>query len=334
MYQTVGETMKIARRDFLHLVATTAVGLPGSTCLAAQEPYPSRPIQLAVGFPPGGVADLYARVIAQPLSQRLGQPVVVQNKAGAASSLAAADVVRATPDGYTLLYVTAVNSINASLYNNLTFDLERDIVPVASVCRGIGVLVMRPSFPAKTIPEFISYLKANPGKVTMASGGVGSTQHLYGELFMSMAGVKMLHVPYRGGAPALSDLIAGHVQVMFDTLPTSIEFIKAGKLRALGVTSAKRSEVLPGVPAISEFVPGYEADAWHGIGAPRNTPPDIVTKLNTAVNASLTEPAVKSRILAGGYSVFASSPAEFRKYVVAYTEKWAKVIRAAGIKAE
>lgn len=324
--------MKFARRDFLQLIA--AVGLPGSTCLAAQEPYPSRPIQLVVGFPPGGVADLYARVVGQSLSTRLGQPVVIENKVGVASNLAAEMAVRAPPDGYTLFYLTSVNSLNTALYNNLSFDLLRDLVPIASIDRGIGVLVVQPSFPAKNIPEFIAYLKANPGKVTMASGGAGSSQHLYGELFMSMVGVKMLHVPYRGSGPALSDLLGGHVQVMFDTLPTSIEFIRAGKLRALGVTSARSSDALPNVPAIAEFVTGYEADAFQGLAAPRNAPREIIAKLNSAVNASLAEPAVKSRITTGGYSVFISSPEEFRKYVVAYTEKWAKVIRTAGIKVE
>lgn len=325
--------MKIARRDFLHLVAT-AVVLPGSTGLAAQETYPSRAIHLVVGFPPGGVADLYARLVGQSLSTRLGQPVVIENKAGAGSNLAAEMVVRAPPDGYTLLFVTSVNSWNTALYSNLNFDLLHDIVPVASIDRGIGVLVVPPSFPARTIPEFIAYLKANPGKVTMASGGVGSSQHLYGQLFMSMVGVKMLHVPYRGGGPALSDLLGGHVQVMFDTLPTSLELIRASKIRALGVTSAKRSDVLPDVPAIAEFVPGYEADGWQGVGAPRNTPPEIIGKLHNAINASLPEPAVKSRIAAGGYTVFTTSLTEFQKFVADYTEKWANVIHAAGIKAE
>lgn len=325
--------MKYHRRDFLSLAGAAAV-LPASTCLGAEEDYPSRPINLIVGFPPGGVADLYARLVGQSLSTRLGQPVVIENKAGAASNLAAEIVGRAPPDGYTLFFVTSVNSWNTALYNNLTFDLNRDIAPVASVDRGIGVLVTQPSFTAKTIPELIAYLKANPGKVTMASGGVGSSQHLYGELFMSMADVNMLHVPYRGGGPALADLLGGHVQVMFDTLPTSIGFIKAGKLPALGVTSAARADVLQNVPAIAEFVPGYEADGWQGIGAPRNTPSRIINKLNSEINGVLAEPATKSRIGAGGYSVFTNSPAEFRKFVAQYTEKWAKVIRAADIKVE
>ena len=260
--------------------------------------------------------------------------MVIENKVGAVTNLAVEAVVRAPPDGYTLLYMGSINSWNTSLYQDLKFDFLRDIAPVASINRGIGVLVAKPSFPATTIPEFIAYLKANPGKVTMASGGVGSSQHLYGELFMSMTGVKMLHVPYHGGGPALSDLLGGHVQVMFDTLPTSIELIRAGTLRALGVTSANRSAVLPDVPAIAEFVPGYEADAWQGVGAPRNTPTEIIRKLHDAINATLTEPAVTSRIGAGGYTTFITSSVEFRKFIADYTEKWAKVIRTAGISAE
>lgn len=324
--------MEITRRTLMYAAASASV-VPVSA-LGAQEAYPSRSINLTVGFPPGGVADLYARLIVESLSTRLGQPVVIENKPGAASNLAAEVVARAAPDGYTLFYITSVNSFNTALYTNLKFDLLHDFVPVASVDRGVGVLVVTPTFPAKTIPEFIAYLKANPGKVTMGSGGVGSSQHLYGELFMSTVGVKMLHVPYRGGGPALSDLIGGHVQVMFDTLPTSIVLIRAGKLRALGVTSSKRSDLLPTVPAIAEFVPSYEADGWQGIGAPRNTPVEIAVKLNDAVNASLADPAVRGRITAGGYSVFTSSPAEFRRYVRDYTEKWAKVIRTANIKAD
>lgn len=260
---------------------------------------------------------------------------MIESKAGAASNLAAEMVVRAPADGYTLLFLTSANSWNAALYDNLKFDLLSDIVPVASLTRGIGVLVTNPAFPATTIPEFIAYLRANPGKVTMASGGVGSPQHLYGELFTSMVGVNMLHVPYRGGGPALADLLGGHVQVMFDTLPTSIQLVEAGKLRALGVTSARRSDVLPNVPAIGEFVSGYQADGWQGIGVPRNTPSEVINKLHQVINASLAEPDVKSRIVAGGYSIFISpTPADFGKFVVDFTAKWARVIRNAGIKAD
>lgn len=325
--------MKLHRRSFLHLAAAATLASPVMG-VGAEEAYPSRPINLVVGFPPGGVADLYARLVGQSLSTRLRQPVVIENKAGAGSNLAAESVVRASPDGYTLLFFTSVNSWNTALYSNLPFDLLHDIVPVAPIDRGIGVLVVQPSFPANTVTDFIAYIKANPGKVTMASGGVGSTQHLYGQLFMSMTGANMLHVPYRGGGPALSDLIGGHVQVMFDSLPTSIELIKAGKLRALGVTSAVRSTVLSDVPAIAEFVPGYVADGWQGIGAPRNTPQAIISQLNETINTALTEPAVQSRIIEGGYSVFNSSPMEFRKFVADYTEKWAKIIYGAGIKSE
>jgi tripartite-type tricarboxylate transporter receptor subunit TctC len=317
--------VKLPRRKFLQL-ATGAAALPAIPYLAWAQAYPTRPVRLVVGFPPGGAADLISRLIGQWLSDRLGQSVFIENRAGAASNIAAEFVVHAPPDGYTLLDLTSVNSWNVTLYDNLKFDLIRDIAPVASIYRGPAVLVVHPSFPAKTLPEFITYLKANPGKVNMASGGVGTPQHLFGELFKKMAGVDMLHVAYRGGGPALTDLLAGHVPVMFDTFSTSIEHIRAGELRALAVTSATRSNVLPDVPAIAEVIPGYAAIGWQGIGAPANTPPAIVDKLNKEVNAALADPKFIARLADLGYEPFASSPAEFGKFIVEFTDKWAKVI--------
>jgi len=325
--------MKLPRRTVLRLAAGAAA-LPTLPRVASAIDYPTRPVRLVVGFPPGGAADLIARLIGQWLSDRLGQSVFIENRAGAASNIATEFVVHAPPDGYTLLELTSVNSYNVTLYDNLNFDLIKDIAPVASIYRGINVLVVHPSFPAKTLPEFITYLKANPGKVTMASGGVGTPQHLFGELFKEMAGVDMLHVPYRGGGPALTDLLAGHVPVMFDTLVTSMEHIRAGELRALAVTSAARSDALPDVPAIAEVVPGYVATGWQGIAAPANTPVEIIDKLNNDVNAALADPKFIARITDLGGVPFASSPAEFGKFIVEYTEKWSKVIRAANIKSE
>ena len=325
--------MKLPRRQFLHLAAG-AVALPAVSRIARADNYPSRPVRIIVGFPPGGGADIPARLIAQWLSERLGQPYIVENRPGAGGNVGTEAVVRAPADGYTLLYFTAANSWDATLYDNLKFDPVRDIEPVASIVRGVGVLVVHPSFPAKTVPEFIAYAKSNPGKISMASGGVGSPQHLYGELFKKMAGVDMLHVPYRGGGPALTDLLAGHVQVMFDTLISSMEHIRAGELRALAVTSATRSERLSELPTIGEFVPGYEATGWQGIGAPRNTPAEVLDKLHTEINACLADPKFQARIVDLGYTVFASSRTEFSKFVAEYTEKWAKIIRGANIKAE
>jgi tripartite-type tricarboxylate transporter receptor subunit TctC len=296
------------------------------------QAYPTRPVRIVVGFPPGGVLDLFARLIAQWLSERLGQPFIVENRAGAGGNLAAEAVVKAPPDGYTLLQIGAHNAWNVALYDNLSFNFIRDIAPVASIYRGPGVLVVHPSFPAKSVPELIAHVKANPGKINLASGGVGSAQHVYGELFKMMTGVDMLHVPYRGGGPALNDLLAGQVPVMFDTLATSIEHIRAGKLRALAVTSATRSEVLPDIPTVSDFVPGYEGTGWQGIGAPRNTPAEIIDKLNKEINAGLADPRMKARIADFGYTVFASSPADFSTFIAAYTEKWAKVIKFSGAK--
>jgi len=325
--------LTLPRRKLLHLAAGAAA-LPAASRIAWAQTYPSRPVRLVVGFPAGGVADLFGRLIGQSLSAHLGQPVIIENRVGAGSNLATESVVRAIPDGYTLLYATSSNSYNTVLYDKLNFDFIRDIVPVASVLRGIGVLVVHPSFPANTVSEFIAYAKANPGRVNMASGGNGSSQHIYGELFKTLARVDMVHVPYRGGGPALIDLVAGQVPVMFDTLATSIEHIKAGKLRALAVTSELRSEMLPDVPTIGDFVPGYEAIGWQGVGAPRNTPVEVLNKLHSNINACLADPKVRTRIVELGYAASVSSQAEFGKFVADYTDKWAKVIRAANIKPE
>jgi tripartite-type tricarboxylate transporter receptor subunit TctC len=326
-------TMMPPRRKFF-LLAGGAAALPIVSCVASAQAYPSRPVHLIAGFPAGGAVDVVARLIGQWLSKRLGQSFIIENRSGAGGNLAAEEVVHAPPDGYTLLQCGSSNAWNASLYDNLKFDFIRDITPVASIYRGIGVLVVRPSFPAKTLAEFIAYVKANPRKLHMASGGVGSSQHLYGELFKKMANVDMLHVPYRGGGPALTDLLGGHVDVMFDTLITSIEHIKSGALRALAITSAARFAMLPEVPAVAEVVAGYEASGWQGIGAPRDTPAVIIDKLNKEVNAALFDPTFTARLSDLGGMPFASSPVEFGKFIVEYTQKWGEVIRAAGIKVE
>jgi tripartite-type tricarboxylate transporter receptor subunit TctC len=323
--------MKLPRRNFLHLAAG-ATALPVASGVAWAQAYPSRPVRLIAGFPPGGVLDLFARLIGQWLSERLGQPFIVENRVGAGGNLAAEAVVKAPPDGHTLLQIGAHNAWNVTLYDNLTFNFIRDIAPVASIYRGAAVLVVHPSFPAKSVPELIAYAKSNPGKINMASGGVGSATHVYGELFKMMTGVDMLHVPYRGGAPAMTDLLAGQVQVMFEPLATSIEHIRSDKLRALAVTSATRSDVLPDIPTVSDFVPGYEGTGWQGVGAPRNTPAEIIDKLNKEINAGLADPRMKARIADFGYTVFASSPADLSTFIAEYTEKWAKVIRFAGAK--
>jgi tripartite-type tricarboxylate transporter receptor subunit TctC len=325
-------TLKLPhRRQFLQLAAGAAA-LPAASRFARAQTYPTRPVHLIAGFPPGGVVDVFARLVGQWLSDRLGQPIIIENRAGAGGNLAAEAVVKAPPDGYTLLMIGSNNAWNVTLYDNLRFNFLRDIAPVASIYRGPAVLVVHPSFPAKSVPELIAYAKSNPGQINMASGGVGSTQHVYGELFKMMTGVDMRHVPYRGGGPALTDLLAGQVSVMFDTLATSIEHIRAGKLRALAVTSATRSAVLPDIPAVGEFVPGYEGTGWQGIGAPRNTPTAIIDRLNHETNAGLADPRMKARIAEFGYTVFASSPPDFGTFIAAYTEKWAKVIKFSGAK--
>jgi len=319
------------RRKFLHLAAGAAA-LPAVSRVAKAQAYPSRPVRIIVGFAAGGPADLVARLIAQRLSERLGQPFVVENRTGAATNIATEAVVRAAPDGYMLLFVTATNAINTTLYEKLSFNLSRDVAPVASLIRAPSVLEVNPSVPAKTVPEFIAYAKANPGKLTMASSGIGTPSHVFGELFKVMTGVNLMHVPYRGAAPAASDLLAGQVQVFFDPMANSIAYIKAGKVRALAITSATRSEALPDVPTVSEFVPGYEASFWFGVGAPKATPDEIVDKLNKEVNAALDDPKMKTRLLDLGGAPMPMTPADFGKFIADETEKWGKVIKSAGIK--
>jgi tripartite-type tricarboxylate transporter receptor subunit TctC len=327
------DIMKLSRRTFLHLAAGAAA-LPGVSRFAWSQAYPSRPVRIIVGFPAGGTADILARLVGQSLSERFGQPFIVESRPGAGGNIGTEAVVRAPSDGYTLLLVTSPNAVNATFYGNLSFNFVRDIAPVAGLGRAPLVMVVNPSVPAKTVPEFIAYAKANPGKLNMASGGNGVTSHVAGELFKMMAGIDMLHVPYRGEPPALTDLFAGQVQVMFVLLPPSIEHIRAGRLRALAITTAMRSEALPNIPTVSEFVPGYEASGWQGVGAPKNTPTEIIDKLNREISAGLADPMIKARLADLGSSPFASSPADFGKHIADETEKWGKVIRAANIKAE
>jgi len=300
--------------------------------MATAQSYPTRPVRFIIGYPPGGSADLTARLLGQWLSERLGQPFVIESRPGASTNIATEAVVRAPPDGYTLLLVAPANAINATLYEKLNFNFIHDIAPVAGIIRFPNVMVVNPLVPAKTVPEFIAYAKANPGRLNMASSGNGSTIHVSGELFKMMTGVNMIHVPYRGGAPALTDMISGQVQVMFDNVPTSIEFIRAGKLRALAVTTATRSEVLPDLPTVADFVPGYEASAWYGVGVPKGTPDDIIEKLNKEINAILAEPKAKARLADLGASLLAGSPADFGKLVADETEKWGKVVKFSGAK--
>jgi tripartite-type tricarboxylate transporter receptor subunit TctC len=325
--------MKSGRRNFLQ-----SVGATFATCAvcgpALALDYPTRPVRLVVGYSPGGVNDIVARLTGQMLSQHLRQSFVVENRPGAGSNLGTEEVVRAIPDGYTLLEVGGSNAWNATIYDNLNFNFIRDIAPVASTIRTFNVMEVHPSVPAKTVPEFIAYAKANPGKLNMASGGPGSAGHLYGELFKAMAGVDLVTVHYRGAGPALADLVAGQCQVMFDSVVSSIAFIQSGQLRPLAVTSATRVDRLPNLPPVGDFVPGYEATGWQGIGAPRNTPQDVVDTLNRATNAGLADADVKARLVDLGAQPFASTPAEFGKFIVDYTSKWAGVIRAANIKAQ
>jgi tripartite-type tricarboxylate transporter receptor subunit TctC len=325
--------MNLPRRRFLRLAASAAT-LPAVSRMASAETYPSRPVHIIIGYPPGGSADMTARFAGQWLSERLGQQFVIESRPGAGTNLATEAVLRAAPDGYTLLLVAPANAINASLYAKLNFDFMRDYEPVAGLIRFPDVMEVNPSVPANTVPEFIAYAKANPGKLNMASSGVGSTIHVAGELFKMMAGVDMVHVPYRGGAPALLDMVSGRDQVMFDNLPTSIEFIKAGKLRALAVTTATRSDVFPDLPTVADCVPGYEASAWYGVGAPKGTPNEIIDKLNTAINASLAEPKVMAQLADFGASLLPGSAADFGRLVADETEKWAKVIKFANIRPE
>ena len=325
--------MTLPRRLVLHLAAGAAAFAALSRVAGAQT-YPTRPVRILSGFPPGGINDTYARLIAQWLSERLGQQFIVENRPGAGGNIAAEAVARSAPDGYTLLLTTSADAWNATLYGNLNFNIVRDFTPVATISRGAGIVVVNPSVPAKSIPELIADAKSNPGKITVASAGVGSAPHMFWELFRSMTGVNMVHVPYRGGGPAVADLLGGQVQVYFGTNASSIEHVKAGRLRALAVTSATRSPALPGVPALAEFLPGYEASIYVGIAAPRGTPAEIVNKLSEEINLALADAKMTRRIAELGDTPLPSSPSEFAKLVVAETEKWGNVIREAHVKAE
>jgi tripartite-type tricarboxylate transporter receptor subunit TctC len=325
--------MKLTRQSFLHLVAGAAA-LSASSRIAWGQAYPARPVRLIAGFPPGGAVDMLARLIGQWLSERFGQPFVIENRPGAGGNIATEAVVRAPPDGYTLLMVSIPHAINATLYDKLNFNFIRDIAPVASIMRIPGVMVVNPSVPAHTVREFIAHVKANPGKVNMASGGNGTSGHVFGELFKFMTGLNMMHVPYRGGAPAITDLLGGQVQVYFGPAPESIEYIRSERLRPLAVTSAVRLDVLPDTPAMVEFVPGYEASGWHGVGAPANTPREIVETLNKEINAALADPKMKARLADLGGTGLAGSTAAFGKLIAEETEKWAKVVRFASLKPE
>jgi tripartite-type tricarboxylate transporter receptor subunit TctC len=325
--------MNLPRRTFLHLAAG-AIALPVMSCVAWAQAYPSQPVRIIVGVPAGGGIDLIARLMGQWLSERLGQPFLIENRPGAGTNIATEAVVRAAADGYTLLLVTAANAINATLYEKLSFNFIRDIAPVAGIIVVPNVMVVNPSVPAKTVPEFIAYSKANPGKINMASGPIGGPSQVSGALFKMMTGTDMLLVAYRGTAPALTDLLGGQVQVMFNSAPASIEYIKAGTLRALAVTTATRSEQLRDIPTMSEFLPGYEASQWYGLGAAKNAPTEIIDRLNKEINAGLANAKMKARLADLGGTVLPGSPADFGKLIADETEKWAKVIKSAGIKPE
>jgi len=325
--------MILPRRQFLRLAAGVAA-LPATSRFAHAQSYPARPVRVTVQTPAGGSPDIIARVISQWLSERLGQQFVVDNRPGASGNIGTEAVVRAPADGYSLLLAMSANAINATLFDNLRFSFSRDMAPVALVGRIPLVMEVHPSIPAKTVPEFIAYAKANPGKINMASAGNATPLHVAGELFQMMAGVKLVHVPYRGEAVAMPDLVTGQVHVMFGVVPSSLGYIREGKLRALGVTTSKRLEVLPGVPAMAEFLPGYEASGWYGIAAPKATPAEIVDKLNHEINAAFSDAKIKARLADLGCLVSAGSPADFTKFIAGETEKWAKVIRTAGLKAE
>ena len=325
--------MKLPRRQFLHLAAG-ASALPFVLHVAKAQGYPSRPVHIIVGFAPGGGIDINARLIGSWLSNRLGQQVVVENRPGAGTNIATEAVVRAPADGYMLLLACLPNAINATLYDNLKFNFLRDIMPIAGIARDAFLVVVNPAVPATTLPEFIAYARVNPGRINMASAGIGSGNHVFGELFKSMTGVNLVHVPYRGAAPALVDLLGGKTQVIFAPASILIEHIRAGRLRALGVLTATRSPQLPDIPAVAEFVPGYEASYWSGLGAPRNTPTEIVDSLNREVNAALADPTIKARLEALDASAMPGSPADFGKLIADETERWGKVIHSTGIKAE
>jgi tripartite-type tricarboxylate transporter receptor subunit TctC len=323
--------MTVISRIALRLATAAAVAYAISPPSFALD-YPTKPVRLIVGVAAGGANDTVARLVAQALSERLGQPVVVENRPGASGDIGLEAVINAPPDGHTLLFATSANALSASFYDKADVNFARDITPVTSLVRGPLIMEVNPAFPAKTIPEFIAYAKANPGKINMASAGIGNTTHVAGELFMMLTGTRFTHVPYRGGAPAVADLIGGQVQLYFDGISGSLEHIRSGQLRALGVTTAQRADVLPDVPSIAEFVPGYEAGGWYGIGVPRNVPPEIVDKLNRDINASLADPKLKTRLADLGYATIGGSSAEFGNMIAQEIDKWAKVIKFAGIK--
>ncbi len=325
--------MKLPRRQFLHLAAGAAA-LPALSRVAWAQTYPSRPVRLIVPFGPAGATDITARLIGQWLSERLGQQFVIENRPGAGSNIGTEAVVRAAPDGYTLGLFGAPSAINATLYDKLNFNFVRDIAPVAPIVRFPYIMVVNPSVPAKTLPEFIAYAKANPGKINMASPGSGSTPHVNGELFKVMTGTNMVHVPYRSAAAVMTDLLSGQVQLYFGTTASSLEYVRTGKLRALAVTIERRLDALPDIPTVGDFVPGYEASNWYGIGAPRNTPVEVIEKLNKETNAGLADPKIKARIADLGGSVLTGSPADFGRLIADETEKWGKVVKFAGVKAD
>jgi tripartite-type tricarboxylate transporter receptor subunit TctC len=325
--------MKLSRRSLLCLTAGAAA-LTAASRFACAENYPTRPVRIIVGVAAGGANSTVARLVAQWLSERLGHEFIVENRPGAGGNVGAQAAANAPPDGYTLLFTATANAISATVYDKLGFNFARDIVPVASLVRGTLIMEVNPSFPAKTVAEFIAYAKANPGAINMASAGIGNTTHLAGELFMMLTGVKLTHVPYRGGAPAVTDLLGGQVQVYYDGISGSLEYVRTGKLRALAVTSPMRADVLPDVPSLSESVPGYDVTGWYGIGAPKDTPAEIVGKLNAEINAGLADPKLKARLADLGYVTFPTSPAVFGNFIAAETEKWARVVKFAGIKPE
>jgi tripartite-type tricarboxylate transporter receptor subunit TctC len=325
--------MKLPRRQFLHLAAGAAA-LPTFSRIARAQPYPTKALRIVVPYPPGGPTDILARLMGQWLSERFGQPIVIENRPGAGSNIGTEAVVRAPPDGYTLLLVATANAINATLYDKLSFNFIGDTAPVAGIIRVPQVMEVNPSHAVKTVPEFIAYAKANPAKINMASSGIGTSVHMAGELFKMMTGVDMVHVPYRGSAPALTDLLGGQVQVMFDTTPASIGFIRAGKLRPLAVTTGTRWEGLPDVPTVGEFVPGYEVSSWYGVAAPKNTPAEIIEKLNKEINEALADPKLTARFADLGGTVLAGPPTDFGKLVADETDKWGKVVKFAGLKPE
>jgi tripartite-type tricarboxylate transporter receptor subunit TctC len=325
--------MRLPRRKFLHLAGGIAT-FPAVLRMAKAENYPYKPVRFIIGYTPGGSADIAARLIGQWLSERLGQSFIVESRPGAGSNIGTEAVIRSPPDGYTILLVAPANAINATLYRKLNYNFIRDIAPVAGIIRFPNVMEVNPSVPAKTVPEFITYAKANPGKINFASSGNGSTIHMSGELFKMMTGVDIVHVPYRGSAQALTDMLGGQVQVMFDNVPTSLEHIRSGKLRPLAVTTSMRSSVLPDVPTVADFVPGYESSAWYGVAVPKGTPLEIIDMLNRAINAGLADPKLKARFAELSAAVLPGSPDDFGKLLVDETEKWAKVVKFSGASAD